>query len=403
MKQSLLLLTPFVLVPMLAGSASADVHVLNASMDGAQEVPPAPTTATGSAVITVDDVSGYVQVSGSYTGLNAAAAAAHLHGPAAPGSNAGILLALTATGGTSGTFSGAGLLTSTQVSAILSGMSYVNVHTGSFPGGEIRGQGLYPLITVDGTLDGAQQNPPVNTNATGTFSVDIDRNTAQVSVSGTYSNLSVAAGNAHLHGPAFFGSNGGIFIGLQTTGGTNGTFSGAAFVTASQLDDIVDGFSYVNVHNSMFPGGEIRGQVFGPTWGTSYCDATDNSTNAPATMSATGSPQVADNDVELTVTNLPNNQFGYFIASQGSNQIFPVANSQGRLCIAGSAQARFNASLSNSGGNGTISAMIDITAIPANPTVSAVPGDTWNFQLWYRDLNPGPVSNFSKALSLSFR
>jgi hypothetical protein len=28
---------------------------------------------------------------------------------------------------------------------------------------------------------------------------------------------------------------------------------------------------------------------------------------------------------------------------------------------------------------------------------------TWNFQRWYRDLNPGSTSNFTDALRVTFR
>ncbi|MCP3916270.1 MAG: hypothetical protein GY711_12005 [bacterium] len=30
------------------------------------------------------------------------------------------------------------------------------------------------------------------------------------------------------------------------------------------------------------------------------------------------------------------------------------------------------------------------------------PGETWNFQCWYRDNNPGPTSNFTDAVSVTF-
>jgi hypothetical protein len=30
-------------------------------------------------------------------------------------------------------------------------------------------------------------------------------------------------------------------------------------------------------------------------------------------------------------------------------------------------------------------------------------GETWNFELWYRDNNPGPTSNFSDGLTITFQ
>ena len=33
---------------------------------------------------------------------------------------------------------------------------------------------------------------------------------------------------------------------------------------------------------------------------------------------------------------------------------------------------------------------------------AVLPGDTWHFQCWYRDANPGVTSNFSDGLSITF-
>ena len=46
---------------------------------------------------------------------------------------------------------------------------------------------------------------------------------------------------------------------------------------------------------------------------------------------------------------------------------------------------------------------VDTSAIPANPTVAILSGETWNWQCWYRDANPGPTSNFSDAASVMFQ
>ena len=54
--------------------------------------------------------------------------------------NAGIIVALTQSGGTSGTVSGSGTLTPAEITGMLNGQTYINVHTVSHPGGETRGQ-----------------------------------------------------------------------------------------------------------------------------------------------------------------------------------------------------------------------------------------------------------------------
>ncbi len=110
-------------------------------MSGLEEVPPNASPGTGLVTGTLDDVTGNWSVtSGSFSGLTAPATAAHIHGPAGPGVNAGVIGPLTVVGGTSGSLSGAGVFTVAQVTAMVNGQTYVNVHSSTFPGGEIRGQ-----------------------------------------------------------------------------------------------------------------------------------------------------------------------------------------------------------------------------------------------------------------------
>jgi hypothetical protein len=124
---------------LLASSASATVHVFNVTLTGAEEVPPVPTPATGSATVTIDDRALTVTVSGTYSGLIGVQTLAHIH-RAAPGVSGPIVVNLNGTGGTSGSFSGSDFLTPAQVIDALNGLHYLNVHSSSFGAGEIRGQ-----------------------------------------------------------------------------------------------------------------------------------------------------------------------------------------------------------------------------------------------------------------------
>ena len=58
----------------------------------------------------------------------------------------------------------------------------------------------------------------------------------------------------------------------------------------------------------------------------------------------------------------------------------------------------------SSGGAGTLVFPIDALALPT-PTgfVVAQPGETWNFQAWFRDSSPGTTSNFTDAVSITFQ
>jgi len=107
-----------------------------ATLEGAQEVPPNLSPATGSAMVMLNDTEDMVMVSVHFSGLTAPETGKHIHGPAMPGVNAGVLLALPA-----GEFDHFMAAASAELVAHLkAGHTYVNIHSQNYPGGEIRGQ-----------------------------------------------------------------------------------------------------------------------------------------------------------------------------------------------------------------------------------------------------------------------
>jgi CHRD domain len=122
------------------GPLAADLFQFNVTMSGGQEVPPNGSTATGTAIVIFNDVSGLMTVNGTYTGLSAPSTAAHVHGFAPAGVNAGVQFALTHSSATSGTLTGSFTFGSGNFANVLNGLTYINVHNSTFPGGEIRGQ-----------------------------------------------------------------------------------------------------------------------------------------------------------------------------------------------------------------------------------------------------------------------
>jgi hypothetical protein len=146
-------------------------------------------------------------------------------------------------------------------------------------------------------------------------------------------------------------------------------------------------------------GAPVGGGVIGST----YCDpAVANSTGAPGVITATGSVLVADNDVTLTATDLPQNQFGYFLNSQTQGFVPMPSGSQGNLCVVGQV-GRHVAQLASTGAAGELQIAVDLTALPTPSGPAAVlVGQTYNFQCWYRDLNPNTTSNFTNAVEVLF-
>jgi hypothetical protein len=162
------------LVPLLAGpflslmavAASAQTVTFTVPLDGMQEVPPVSPAGTGTATLTLDVATRLVSISGSYTGLTSNQTLAHLHGPAPRGMNAGVLITLVGTGGTSGTFSGSATLSNANVTNLLNNLTYLNIHTMTNGGGEIRGQVEYAGSSVE--CNGTGVNPIVLTNTSAT-------------------------------------------------------------------------------------------------------------------------------------------------------------------------------------------------------------------------------------------
>jgi hypothetical protein len=109
-----------------------------AAMSGAQEVPAASTPARGTAEVELNRATLELSWKVTYQGLTGPASAAHIHGPAAAGSNAGVVVPFTNV--TAQPIQGKTTITPAQAADLAAGRWYVNVHTAQYPGGEIRGQ-----------------------------------------------------------------------------------------------------------------------------------------------------------------------------------------------------------------------------------------------------------------------
>jgi len=117
------------------------------------------------------------------------------------------------------------------------------------------------IIVYDITLTGSQEVPPNASPGTGTAQVVLNTATGGVTVTGSYSGMLANVTAAHIHGLAAANANAGVIVGLTPTGGTSGSISGSGTLTAGQITGMQNGLTYVNVHSTALPGGEIRGQI----------------------------------------------------------------------------------------------------------------------------------------------
>lgn len=137
--RSVILLFLFVSISSIS---KATLYDINVPVNSAQEVPPNASLGTATLLGTYNDVTNVLTFNYSFSNLSSNSTAAHFHGPAAVGVNAGVRIGHTGfpTGVTSGNYSNTFTLSASNETEMLSGLWYLNIHTTSNPGGEIRGQ-----------------------------------------------------------------------------------------------------------------------------------------------------------------------------------------------------------------------------------------------------------------------
>jgi hypothetical protein len=121
-----------------AAPVAAEMLSYKVALAPANEVPPVPTRATGSADLTYDTATRAVTWNITHSGLSGAPTAAHFHGPASPLENAPVIVVFS--GALASPIKGSATLTPDQAMQFLAGRWYINIHTPAYPGGELRGQ-----------------------------------------------------------------------------------------------------------------------------------------------------------------------------------------------------------------------------------------------------------------------
>ena len=194
-----------------------------------------------------------------FSSLSANAIAAHIH-VAARGTAGPVRVPLCApcTSGVTGTAT----IDAAVLDAIQNDRAYVNVHTPTNPAGEIRDQ-VAIVATVKTTLRASQERPKPKgkvAKAKGTFTATVTRSGSSGLIVWklTFGKLTGKAVAAHIHSGAR-GKAGAVIVALCAPCKSGRT--GRATVSASVLNALESGRTYVNVHTLRNPAGEIRGQL----------------------------------------------------------------------------------------------------------------------------------------------
>lgn len=136
----------------------------------------------------------------------------------------------------------------------------------------------------------------------------------------------------------------------------------------------------------------------------SICTVVPNSTGSPTRLYTRGSPLITNNDLVIGAADLPPSSFVFFLTSKTPAFFQNIPNSAGNLCVGGSI-GRFvgPGQILATGTGGPVELPIDLTALPQPMgPVAAVPGETWYFTCWYRDVVGTTASNFGSTGEITF-
>jgi hypothetical protein len=226
----------------------------SATINGAQETPPNASPATGLGRCIVDTSSHTLFYYFEFSGLLGAETLAHIHGFAPPGVPAGVLQPL-ALGSPK---IGAWVYGAANEANVLAGLTYVNIHSAVFGGGEIRGQIVVdPATNMVAVLQGSQETPPNLSPAQGIGFFNIDPGLFTLGIDIHFAGLTGMENAAHIHGYAPPGMPAGVVFPLPAG---NPKLTVWHF-PAADTPNILGGLAYANIHSTTFGGGEIRGQI----------------------------------------------------------------------------------------------------------------------------------------------
>jgi hypothetical protein len=241
-----------------SGAASGDdggspSTAYSATLTGAQVVPAAVTTATGTAKLSLqaDNVTlGY-----DITQNVAGATSVNVH-IGAPGENGATTRQLTPV---SSHMTGTMMLSMDEQNALAIDQIYIDIESSAHPGGEIRGQVTLPGATIYvATTSGAQEIPRVMSvyTAHGSFILSPDGTTLLYHVSTT-----AIPTDVRLH-REIASINGPVAYPLMPVGQlVDGTLQ---ITGMSDPDDMQHGRFYLNVVTAANQAGELRGQLLAP-------------------------------------------------------------------------------------------------------------------------------------------
>jgi hypothetical protein len=117
-----------------------------------------------------------------------------------------------------------------------------------------------PPIKFSASLSADEQSAPTESPGSGQAEFVLDRPTQRLDWTITYSGLTSNAVAAHAHGPQTPGGNAGVLFDLAPEG-MKSPLKGSRKINDGELEYLLTGRIYVNIHTTKLPAGELRGQM----------------------------------------------------------------------------------------------------------------------------------------------
>ena len=117
-----------------------------------------------------------------------------------------------------------------------------------------------PPIKFRADLSADEQSAPTESPGIGVAEFVLDRPTQRFEWKVSYSDLTTDAVAAHIHGPQTPGGNAGVLFNLAPDGMKN-PLQGSVVLNDGELEYLLTGRMYVNIHTTRYPAGELRGQI----------------------------------------------------------------------------------------------------------------------------------------------
>ncbi|MCF6436654.1 CHRD domain-containing protein [Pseudoalteromonas sp. MMG022] len=229
------------------------------TLSGKQEVPMNTSMQTATATVELDENLMQFRATLDYSDVEGFSAA-HIH-DGDLGENGDVAFAFEATSETLASIEITDL-TESLMADMLDGDWYINLHTQTFPGGELRAQ-IVPdttsIITFE--LNGSQQVPMNQSSAMGDGYASYDSTDGELYLRVVTSGVDDATA-AHIH-TGRIGANGDVLVVLEQDDEimTDWVTPEGTMIDEATLNVLLSGGHYVNVHTPAMPDGEIRGQI----------------------------------------------------------------------------------------------------------------------------------------------